>query len=192
VLRLVDVPSARAEASVYRANEVLAAFRSRWTGLVPGGPAAYEVARDALLRLITIAEMFAGEHLVDLAEHRLPDDDFVLRIWDERMPRVVRDWHARKTAWKNLFEIKWSYRYWNELEGFITARNIVAHGMGELTRSHLRRGQIKKSVTDQLAAAGLALRGHELVPTETDVERCGRRVKYFVTWLDGQSRNAAS
>jgi hypothetical protein len=192
LLRLAEIPSARAEAATYRVNEVLAGFRTRSVGLVAGSEEAHQAARDAILHIVSIAEMFAGEHLVDIAEQRLPDDDLVLRIWDERMPRIVRDWIGRKAGWKQLFDLNWTYRYWPELNGFITARNIIAHGMGELTRSQLQRGAIRDSVSKSLTSAKLTLRGRKLVPMDADVERAGRRVAHFVTWLDEQSRVMAT
>lgn len=191
MLRLVDIPSARAEKALYRANEVLADFRaevSRWPAGSRGGN---ELAQDALLRLVTIAEMFAGEHLVDVTEDRLPTDNLVFRIWDERIPRIVRDWESRKSSWKDIFEVEWTYRQWSEVLGFITARNIIAHGMGQLTRSQIRRGQIDVRVTKKLGAAKLTLRGNELQLSENDVERCGQRMQHFIEWLDEKSRTAS-
>jgi hypothetical protein len=129
-----------------------------------------------------------AKRLLDVAEQRLPHDDIVLRVWDERVPRIVRDWTGRRTAWNQLFDIQWTYNRWNELEGFITARNIVAHGMGVLTRSQLSRGQIKPGTIQSLARASLTLNGHELVLREGDIERCNRRVRHFISWLDGVSR----
>jgi hypothetical protein len=191
VLRLADIPSARAEKALYRANEVLAGFRSDVSRWPLGSREGNELAQDALLRLVTIAEMFAGEHLVEVAELRLPTDDLVFRIWDERIPRIVRDWESRKSSWKDIFELDWTYGQWSELLGFITARNIIAHGMGQLTRSQIRRGQIDVRVTKKLGAAKLTLRGNELQLSENDVERCGLRVRHFIEWLDEESRTAS-
>jgi hypothetical protein len=186
LLRIADVPSARAEAALDRSNEVLAEFRIAWPPVVPTSASAQNIARDALLRLVTTAEMFAGEHLLDITEQQLPDEELVLRLWEERMPRILRDWPARKTAWNQLLDVEWTYTRWNELKGFTTARNIIAHGMGQLTRSQLRRGQIRQGVIDDLAAAGLTLRGYELALSDIDVERCGARVRDFIGWLDKQ------
>jgi hypothetical protein len=132
--------------------------------------------------------MFAGEHLLDMAEQQLPAHELVMRVWEERTPRILRDWTNRRSAWKELFDVKWSYRNWNELQGFLTARNIIAHGLGRLTRSQLRRGKIRSGVLGQLGAAGLRLDGHRLILDDSGVERCGRRVKHFIAWLDDASK----
>jgi hypothetical protein len=187
MLRLADIPSRRAEAASYRTNEVLADFRLAWPSLTPGSREAQEAARDALFRLVTIAEMFAGEHLIEITEQKLPGDELVLRIWDERIPRIVRDWGGRQRGWNELFDVKWKYRYWNELKGFVAAR-IIAHGMGHLTKSQLRRGLVKEGVSKELDMAKVTLRGYELSLSDSDVERCGRRVRHFIDWLDDESR----
>jgi hypothetical protein len=62
----------------------------------------------------------------------------------------------------------------------------------DLTRSQLQRGAIRDSVSKSLASAKLTLRGRKLVPMDADVERAGRRVAHFVTWLDEQSRVMAT
>lgn len=188
VLQLVDIPSARAEDATYHANEILADFRARSAGLAPGSPEMRDLARDAIFRLVAVAEMFAAEHLVDRVENQLPGNELVMRIWEERLPRAVRDWPGRKSAWKQLFDVKWDYKAWNELNGFISARNIIAHGIGRLTRSQLRRGQVDPGLIQRLNAARLRLDGHRLLVDEADVDRCGTRVKHFIAWLDGVSK----
>jgi hypothetical protein len=188
VLTLVDIPSARAERAVYHANEIVADFRTDWPLIDPSSQRAQGLLRDALLRLVTTAEMFAGEHLLDLMDQRLPTDDLVARLWDERAPRIIRDWPNRLGAWNDLFDVEWRYAHWTEVNGFVTARNIIAHGMGRLTRSQLRKGRVREDILTKLGQAKLKLDGHELVLSDADIERCAGRVVEFVGWLDRESR----
>lgn len=188
MLRLVDIPSARAEDSTYHANEILADFRARCAGLPPASPEMRDLAHDAIFRLVAVAEMFAAEHLVDRVENDLPPGELVLRIWEERLPRAVRDWPGRQSAWRQLFDVKWEYKPWSELNGFITARNIIAHGIGKVTRSQLRRGQVDPKLIQKLQAAKLRLDGQRLLLDEPDVDRCALRVKHFIAWLDDASK----
>jgi hypothetical protein len=184
LLTVASIPSGRAEAGLNRINEVLAEFRLSWPTVSPSSATGQNIARDAFLRLVTIAEMFAGEHLLDVTEQRLPDDDLVIRIWEERTSRL-RDWNSKKEAWKDLHRVQW-YPQWKELKGLTTGRNIIAHGMGELTRSQLRKGQLKPGVKTDLAAAKLKLKGYTLALDDADIERCGKRVRHFIEWLDAQ------
>ena len=136
--------------------------------------------------------MYAGEHLVESAEAQLPDDELVLRLWERRSEQIVRDWGGRKTGWKELFQVNWSYdsRPRSELDAWILVRNITTHGLGRLTRSQLRRGAVKPDVTKKLALIGVRLRGQEIVVTTPNVERCARRVTHFVHWLDDAATGA--
>jgi hypothetical protein len=182
---LFAVPSGRAEVAAYRVNEILAAYRLR-AGADDSTDAAVQAAYEAIHQLITVAEMYAGEHLVETVEARLPEDELVLRLWERRSDQIVRDWRGRRDGWNELFKVSWSNesRHKRELEAWIMVRNIAAHGLGRLTMSNLRRGAVKRDVVDKLTLVGVRLRGHELIVTARNVERCARRVTHFIFWLD--------
>lgn len=184
-MSLFEVRSARAEHAEYRVNRILAEYRSHALS-DDTAPDAIRAAFDAVQRLVTVAEMYTGEHLVESAEARLPDDELVLRLWERRTDQVVRDWRGRREGWSDLFELKWNYdsRAKLELEAWILVRNIITHGLGRLTRAHLRRGAVKPDVIKKLGAISVSFRGQELTLVERNVERCARRIVHFVHWLD--------
>src|SRR5437588_4813376 len=98
-MTLFQLPSARAEECIYRVNRALADFRSTVAADEYSDP-ALRLAYDAVRRLVTTAEIFASEHLVESTDLRLPDHDLVQVIWDERTRRVIRDWGTRRGGWK--------------------------------------------------------------------------------------------
>lgn len=184
-MSLFEVRSARAEHAEYRVNRILAEYRANADD-DDTTDEAVQAAFEAVQRLVTVAEMYAGEHLIESTEARLPDDELVLRLWEKRSEQIVRDWRGRRDGWKDLFTLAWSYdsRPKQELEAWILVRNIVTHGLGHLTRAQLRRGAVRADVTKKLALIGVRLRGQDLVLNARNVERCARRITHFVHWLD--------
>jgi hypothetical protein len=192
MLRPADIPSERAEKAAYQTVLIEADFRERRAALEPDSLASWDAARDATFQLVTVAEIFASEHLLDIVERQLPEQAMVDRVWGTQTSRIVRDWRSRETSWKDLADVQWNYPNKAELEGFVAARNIIAHGIGRLTLSQLQRGRIRANVLKSLKKADLRLDGYRLALTVADVERCGNCVRGFVAWLDGASKARTS
>lgn len=180
--------SATAERCHHELNRVLADFRKRTHLYRPSSVEARDSMLDASLKLVALSEMFASERVIEMVERLLPTDPLSQRLWDERADNATRDWPGRRRAWK-LCGLDWyPDREWGELDGFISARNVIAHGMGSLTHSQLRRGAIKPDFMSKIGAARLTLDGDRLLIAADDVERCGARVSHFIKWLDSTSR----
>lgn len=192
-MKLLEVASAQAETAEYRVNSILAEFRTR-SESAASPDEELQAAYEAVHRLVTAAEMFAGEHLIDKAEQYLPEDELVQRLWDERSARIVRDWRGRREGWKDIFRLDWTYptAERTELDAYITTRNIIAHGLGRLTRSQLLRGAVRPGVAQGLDSVGIRIRGLQLVISVTEVENCAQRIIHFVRWLDQESASLAA
>lgn len=84
-----------------------------------------------------------------------------------------------------MFELKLNrFPRWRELDALIVARNIVAHGLGTLTRKQVVRGVAKEGIANKLALLDIKLDGLDLVVNERQVHRCAALVVEFITWLD--------
>jgi hypothetical protein len=189
------IPSERAEQSEIRANRALAHFRSQRAqppagsasgGLrgwpVEAGEPAYE-SQDTILRLVAIAEEFSIGRLIDAIEVTLPSDPIVSALWDAELDRSGDTWPKRTALWKKYKRVNVKeFPQHTQLQGFIHARNSIAHGLGALTRRQLRN---RTSTTQALRAANIRLHGDRLVIDSTHVEVCALVVKEFVGWLDG-------
>jgi hypothetical protein len=138
---------------------------------------------DAILRIVAVAEDFSFSQLIDVTEARLPTDRIVQSLWDSELERSGDTWGRRLELWRRFHEVRIgdSFSSYAELNGFIEARNAIAHGLGQLTRKQLRdRGK----TVGRLANADIHLHGNTLVVTATHVERCATVVKDFIIWLD--------
>jgi hypothetical protein len=135
------------------------------------------------MRVATIAEVFAAERLFQLG-FQLASADFPTRAW-EHVADGVHNWPDRVSAWNSIFELKLStFPRWQEIEALTLARNIIAHGLGTLTRRQLKQGVAKHDVVTRLSRIGIALNGQELSVGPSEVRRCADLVIEFVTWLD--------
>jgi len=83
-----------------------------------------------------------------------------------------------------------SWPDWKALDGYIAARNIIVHGLGELTGKHRRSPGARDSLEKRLEAADLSLKDGSVDIASEDVSRCARLVQGFVVWLDGENERA--
>ena len=142
-------------------------------------------AQDAILRLVAIAEEFSIGRFVDVIEALLPADQLVSALWDAELDRSSDTWGRRNTLWKRYRSVDISaFALRDPLEGFIEARNSIAHGLGDLTRKQLRR---RASAIEKLRRANVGVQGTGVVIADTDVEHCARVVNAYIAWLDASS-----
>ena len=188
------IPSTEAELAVRRIKETLAgysdAMRAASTAAVPpprvmlgAGGAARQHAEDAVLRLVAIAEYYATAVIVADTEARLDRDGLGFKLWDLVPDRFSETWPGRIEAWKKLFGLTVTGRgsRYESFEGFIDARNALAHGLGNLTRKQVAQRQ---AVLVRLATAGIALRGDAISVDEATVVKCAATAEAFVLWVD--------
>jgi hypothetical protein len=196
---VVTVNSERAEQSELRVNRALAHFWAqaqgaqarRLSGRVKRGrvggvwSAASFQSHDAILRLVAIAEDFSIGHFVDIVEPLLPSDPVVATLWDAELDRSGDTWHQRNALWKRYKNVIYSaFPQSDPLDGFIEARNSIAHGLGGLTRKQQRKWD---STTGKLRHASIRVEGESLVLDATHVEQCAIVVKAYIGWLDAKS-----
>jgi hypothetical protein len=191
--------SERAESSCGLANVALAQYREQRVASAQRSRRPTLIARrerqvasltdrfrsyDALTRLVAIAEEFSVSRFIEASEARLPDDPFVELLWDAELDRAGDTWPKRTAAWETYHAVKLSsFPSHNALQGFIEARNAIAHGLGELTRRQLRQ---RTRTAGRLKNAGIPIQGNALGVSADNVEVCAEVVKSFVVWLDGQ------
>lgn len=185
-------PSLEAEAAIYSLKRTVAAYRDSVEAmgrtdsrLAPGGR-TYEAerAQDAVMRLVTTSEMYVVEVLLVETEARLVGSPTAVVLWDDVESRYTQTWERRRSGWKKFhgLDLKASGA-WDPLEGFVDARNAIAHGLGRLTRVQLKN---RGAVESRLLKAGIALNGEEVVVGGEDVARCEAVIEDFILWLDGE------
>ena len=109
-------------------------------------------------------------------------DPHVAELWDGLLERGIDTWPQRARLWQSHFGVDMSaFPQADPLDGFVDARNAIAHGLGTLTRKQLRK---RSRHVGHLRHAGITLAGDDLVIDESDPKRCADVVKGFVTWLD--------
>ena len=99
-----------------------------------------QVQRQAtFIRLISITESFCAvrlteyvENVVDITAHSISS-----LIWETAAIDATGSWSRQKDAYKKWLGLSPN---WKNVEGFIEARNAVAHGLGTLTRRQVDEG----------------------------------------------------
>ncbi len=137
-----------------------------------------------LVRLVGIAEEFSVGRLVDATEPLLPHKPpFIASWWSRELADARATWDRRKTAWARIHEVRLNkYPGWKTLDGFICARNVIAHALGELSTRQLTDPADK--TLGRLKAAGISTVNTRMVLTDEHVERCADVVRTYVDWLD--------
>jgi hypothetical protein len=185
--------SAHAESSADAANRALAHFRQQQApgdsrrlrpDSRPSGRlfSTYNV-RDALLRLVAIAEDFSLARLLEVGESKLPEGDFARLLWEAELKRSADTWDQRNALWTRYLGVSFgAFERHEALTGFIDARNAISHGLGDLTRKQLRS---RDTIVERLRKAGITVRGDSLAIGERHVEECAAVVRAYIVWLDG-------
>ena len=138
---------------------------------------------ETVLRVATVAEVFASEHLFQLG-FASSTDDFAVRAWD-RVVEGVQRWPERKSVWSSIFEVQLaSFGRWDQLDALILARNVIAHGLGTLTRRQQTGGIPKEGVVQKLRKLTIDVDGLDLVIEKPQVDLCAGLVLEFIEWLD--------
>lgn len=166
------------------------AARLRPRLFIRGGSFSEERAQDAVLRLVAIAENYAISGLSIDGNTRFPQGGDAQLLWSQLPDRLTETWDGALQAWAKIFGIKIrpSGGGFDVLEGFIAARNTIAHGLGTLTPKQLRG---RAAVAQQLSRAGFALAGDTLNVEARHVLGCAAVVETFVLWLDEARRQEA-
>jgi len=129
---------------------------------------------NAIVDLVAVAENFCSSRLLDCRP--------------QVQEQEVFSWDRRKKAWKKYasVDLETVTLFWDNLYGFIEARNSLQHGLGSLTDSQLsekRRGDVLRCIK----TAGLALVGDRISVDFSSVVECRRVCEEFVFGLDVQA-----
>lgn len=96
----------------------------------------------------------------------------------------VFNWTKRRKAWLDELGVDFGKMGtdWEQVEGFIEARNALQHGLGRLTDSQLAKR--RDTVLGAIRAAGVELNGDRVVLGSSDVARCADACTNFTLQLD--------
>jgi hypothetical protein len=149
-----------------------------------------ERSQAALSRVVGATERCVNALLIQVTEIRLPLTNSVVdRLWSATAVNYVEKWEARKEAWATLHGVKFSSAgdLWQRLDAFVLARNIVAHGLGELTLKQRRSTGARTAAVQKLGRVGIQVTGDYAEIDRQAVESGARVCKDFVEWLDGNA-----
>ncbi|WIM87405.1 hypothetical protein PT015_21600 [Candidatus Mycobacterium wuenschmannii] len=136
-----------------------------------------------LVRLLSIAESFSGERLleelqriVDRSSHKAINE-----IWERTAVSATNTWDEQKKAYKELLGVTLSNADWTSVGKLAEARNAVAHGLGALTRRQLRNRQ---GTVDKLRSCGITLVNGRIVLSDQVLFDAARTCREFIRKLD--------
>lgn len=145
-------------------------------------------ANLVLPHLVAIAEEFSRRLLFAVSDP-LVTRDHPLRaeLWRLAERQADSTWSRQQSAWKKWHGIDLKqFSGWDELCGFIDARNALMHGLGELTRRQLGADG-GRSVRERMSAAGLVTSGRRLILDGASAGNCAAIAGRFIGWLDGET-----
>lgn len=181
----------RATLAQHRRQEALLRGDSRPQGrlrLLPESGASAEVRRQStLLRVSSVLEAFvAAEMIRRLEPHAPPPRTTILDdIYTRAEDAAIGSWPKMIDHYARWYKIKLkSWPNWRQVEAMNNARNVVAHGLGDLTR-RLARKDIDQLRRD-FATIDVVVLGSSIKVAETALRTCGTTTVDFITWLDTQ------
>lgn len=189
-----QLPSADAERAVALLRRTLADHRdsardvktrSSRMGLRDGRS---ELRRQAsLLRLLSIAEAFLMNRLVEVAEPLADPSGTILRmqIWTRAEEKATGTWDAMAQHYKSWLGVSLANQQcFKDLKSCTEARNAVAHGIGTLTRRQQRQAP---KVTAALLSQNFTVVGHAVTVPEAALATTLRVCAETILWVDGQT-----
>lgn len=173
---------ARAALALYR--QLAARQRSQIPRL--GQPASTVTPEQLILpRAVSIAEDYARSRLIQITEDviRLQHPVEVL-MWTRTEESAEASWENLGDAWSNWHQVDLAAApTYNELRGYVEARNSILHGLGELTRKQTR-GRSAQRTRSRLGHAHITLDGRRLRLRSDDIDGATRVTVDFIEWLD--------
>lgn len=149
-----------------------------------------EARRQAtVLRSVSIVEAFVAAELVRRLEPHAPPprteilDDVYTRAEDD----AIGSWPRMVERYQRWFKIRLTQRacpHWRQLEAAKNARNVIAHGLGELTRRLARKDQ--KQLGRDFATINISIVGNTLDIPESAVRSVVIVCREFIVWLDAE------
>src|SRR4051812_17120929 len=135
------VLSSRAETATISTNRTLAHFRQEQARLSQHGSRVSQGGAgrgtssesgvyiyDSILRLVSIAEGFSLNKLIDVTEAKLPRDPISALLWDAEIDRSGDSWDSRYVLWERLHGVKATdFQGRQALGSFVEARNTIIH-----------------------------------------------------------------
>lgn len=192
------VPSSVAEGTVrllmttlaqHRRQEAVLSESPRAIGrlhALPTSSASSEVRRQAaLFRLVSIVEAFVAGGLVERLEpHAPPPRTPILEdVYSRAEDGAISSWPKMREHYKQWFQIGMvQCPVWRKVEAMTNARNVIAHGVGELTRRMARRDPA--NLRRDLATIDVSISGSSLRVPESAVSASAFAGRDFVVWLD--------
>lgn len=140
-----------------------------------------------MLRLVSIVEAFVADQLVERFEPHAPPprvpilEDVYVRAEDN----AIGSWPKMTEHYGRWFSIKFNATAcppWRRIDAMTNARNVIAHGLGELTRRMARKGtgQLKRD----FATVDISVSGNVVVISERALRECALTGREFIEWLD--------
>lgn len=197
-MTIVEVPSIRAEETTrllmstlaqHRRQEALLTMGGVLTGrlaVLPSGRTSAEVRRQStMLRFVSAVESFVVADLLTRLDSHVPS------------PRntIVTDLHRRAgddstTSWLNMGNAykKWfgigfpTYPNWNRIQALTDVRNVIAHGLGEITHRLARKGT--NTLRAEFRTIGVSIVNSAIEISEPSVRTSAEEARDFVLWLD--------
>lgn len=139
----------------------------------------------ALFRLVSIVEAFVANGLVERLElHAPPPRTLILEdVYSRAEDGAISSWPKMREHYKPWFEIRIAQcPSWRKVDAMTNARNVIAHGVGELTRRMARRDP--ENLRRDLATIDVSIAGSSLRVPESAVLASAYAAREFVEWLD--------
>ena len=141
--------------------------------------------QGTLLRLISTVEAFASQSLAARLERIVPPPRraFLEDTYVKAEEQATSSWPRMKEAYGKYLTIKHSAFPDNEdLAILVDARNIVAHGLGDLTPRFVRQDYL--TLASKLTKLSISLHRNSIDVSETCLSRCFSIGQGYIGWLD--------
>lgn len=114
--------------------------------------------QTTLVRIVSITESFCSRRLIDAAEVILQPHrgELLSKIFEDKAIEGTATWDKTQRTYIDWFTAKPD---WSSINGFIEARNAIAHGLGQITR---RQRRTRQSSLSKLGANNIKVIGDQI------------------------------